>query len=126
MEVATPTTPNPSKLEGNKESVYHGQLGDAEIEGLKRVHSEVFELILPMDNDGKEYAVGYVKKPTRKIIEATDGLIQRQPIKGKELALELLWIAGDERIKTVDELFYAAAELITGLIQVRQGIIKKK
>ncbi len=123
MEV---TTPNPSKLEGNEESVYHGQLGEAEIEGLKRVHGEVFELILPMDNDGKEYAVGYVKKPTRKIIEATDGLIQRQPIKGKELALELLWIAGDERIKTVDELFYAAAELITGLIQVRQGIIKKK
>jgi hypothetical protein len=114
------------EVASKKSAVYYGQLVDAEIEGLKRVHGEVFELILPMDNDGKEYAVGYVKKPTRKIIEATDGLIQRQPIKGKELALELLWIAGDERIKTVDELFYAAAELITGLIQVRQGIIKKK
>jgi hypothetical protein len=133
MEV---TTPNPSKggevtskqsaVGSGQPAVYHGRLGEAEIEGLKQAHGEVHELILPMDDDGRDYAVGYVKKPTRKIIEATDGLIQRQPIKGKELALDLIWIAGDERIKTVDELFYAAAELITGIIKVRQGIIKKK
>lgn len=106
--------------------IYNGMLAEPELKSLSQVHGEIYELVIPMDDEGKEYAVGYVKKPTRKIIEATDGLIQRQPIKGKELALELIWIAGYEQIKVVDELFYAAADLITGLIRVRQGIIKKK
>lgn len=110
----------------DKEVKYHGRLDEAAVEDLKRRHGDVFELVVPMDDEGREFAVGYVKKPNRKVLSATISLIERDPVKATEILMENCWIAGFERIKTDDELFFGASAGMGDLIKVRTGALKKK
>lgn len=109
-----------------QEVKYHGRLDDAAIEELKRKHRDVYEIIVPMDDEEKEYAVGYVKKPGRVILGSTSRLLDINPIKANELILNDIWLGGDERLRTDDELFLSVSTRITDLISVRYAELKKK
>ncbi|MBN1340748.1 MAG: hypothetical protein JXA03_15575 [Bacteroidales bacterium] len=109
-----------------KEVKYHGRLEEAAIEDLKRKHGEVYELIVPMDDEGNEFAVGYVKKPARQLLGKTSRLLDVNPIAANEMILKEIWLSGDERIKTDDNLFLSASIEIPNLVTVRRAMLKKK
>ncbi len=86
---------------------------------------KVFELSIPMDDEGKDIAVGYIKKPSRNSLGAAMSLMQTNPLKANEIILKSNWLEGDERIMTDDDAFMSAGALLGEIIQVRQGEIKK-
>jgi hypothetical protein len=108
------------------EKIYHGRLEEAAIEELKKKHGEVFEIVVPMDDEEKEYAVGYVKKPTRHVLGAVSGMVNSNPVRAAEIMLANCWIAGDDRLKTDDDLFMSAIQPLFSIIKVRNGELKKK
>ncbi|MEZ5195118.1 MAG: hypothetical protein R2764_01565 [Bacteroidales bacterium] len=105
---------------------YHGRLEEAAIEELKKKHGEVFELVIPMDDDGHEFAVGYVRKPKRELLGRTSRLMDINPISANEIILKDIWLGGDDRIISNDDLFLSASMEITDLVTVRLGSLKKK
>ncbi len=109
-----------------KEAKYTGKITDAELDALKAKNGEVFEITIPVDDEQKEYSVGYLKKPARNIIGVVSGIAASNPLKASEIMLENCWLAGDERIKTDDQLFMSASELLGQLMIIRHGEIKKK
>jgi len=108
------------------EKIYHGRLEDAAIEELKRKHGEVFEIVVPMDDEEKEYAVGYLKKPTRQILGSVSGMANSNPMRAAEIMLVNCWLAGNEGIKTDDDLFMGAIQPVFSIIKIRNGELKKK
>lgn len=103
-----------------------GQISDEEIRVYKESFGEVHEIIIPANDEGTEAGVCYLRKPTRKIIEAVFSLIQTNPIQAAEVMMRNCWICGDERIKNDDDMFLSAVPLVTSLIKIRTGEIKKK
>lgn len=85
----------------------------------------VYMLKIPLDDEGSEHAIGFIKKPSRTSLGAALSVMQRNPLKANEIILQSNWLEGDERIKTDDDLFLAAGQLLGEIIQVRQGELKK-
>ena len=85
----------------------------------------VFELSVPMDDEKKDIAVGYIKKPSRNSLGAAMSLMQSNPMKANEILLKSNWLEGDERILTDDDAFLSASMLLENVVSIRQGEIKK-
>ena len=82
----------------------------------KKKHGEIFKIVV----DGK---TAFLKKPSRKNLSyaaATKDLI-----KYNEIILNACWLAGDEEIKTDDELFLAVSGKLDGLIEVKEAELEK-
>ena len=47
------------------------------------------------------------------------------PVKMTEVMLNQLWVAGDEEIKTRDDLFLAASQKMQEVLEVKEAEIKK-
>lgn len=103
-----------------------GQLNEVEIDLLKKQHGEVYEIAVPVDDEGNEMTYAYIARPKRKILEAVFGIVNVNPIQAADIILKNCWLAGNELIKTDDDLFMAAAPLVLSIIKIRQGEIKKK
>ncbi len=103
-----------------------GKLTDAEIETLKKVHGEVNEISVAVNDDETEIAYCYIKKPTRNVLELVFGLINTNPYKAAILMLQNCWLAGDNRIKEDDDVTVSAIGPVLGRIKIRHGEIKKK
>lgn len=85
----------------------------------------VFELKVPMDDEGKDYAIGYIKKPSRASLGAAMSLIGTNPIKANEILLQSNWLEGDKRILEDDDAFMSASILLEEVVTIRKGEIKK-
>ena len=92
------------------------EITPAQIEQWKREHGKVFKA----SADGH---TAYYRKPTRKDLSYISSL--KDPIKMSELLLEQTWVAGDEVIKTNDELFMAVVSKMDEIIKVKEAEIKK-
>lgn len=89
---------------------------DEEIKGWKEKHGELYQVSVE----------GYsciLHKPTRKDLSYISSV--KDPIKMSELLLEQTWVAGDEEIKTNDELFMAVVSKMDEVIKVKEAEIKK-
>lgn len=84
----------------------------------KKQHGEIFQL----DVDGHTC---FLKKPSRKVISMATTIGQNDPVKFSELMMNNCWIAGDEIIRTDDELFLSAAGKLADLIQLKEAELKK-
>ncbi len=62
-------------------------------------------------------------KPTRKDLSYAS--VVKDPIKLTETLLNQLWVAGDEEIKTDDELFMAVSNRMDEVLKVKEAEIKK-
>ncbi len=85
----------------------------------------VYELKIPMDDEGNDYAIGYIKKPSRASLGAAMSLINTNPLKANEIILKSNWLEGDERILNDDDAFMSASVLLEEVITIRKGEIKK-
>lgn len=62
-------------------------------------------------------------KPTRQTLSYVSSI--KDPIRMSEAMLGELWVAGDEDIKTDDELFMAVVAKMDEVIKVKEAEIKK-
>ena len=89
-----------------------------QIEEWKKQHGDVFQL----DVDGHTC---FLKKPSRKVISMATTIGQNDPVKFSELMMNNCWLAGEEIIRTDDELFLSAAGKLAELIQLKEVELKK-
>lgn len=88
------------------------------IADLKAKHGEVFEI-----NVGG--VIGYLKKPDRKTLSYASSVASKDPIKFNEILLNGCWLGGDERIKTDDNLFLSASQVLGTLVEVKEASLVK-
>lgn len=89
-----------------------------QIEAWKKQFGDVYQVTV-------EERTCFLKKPTRKVISMATSVGQSDPIKFSELMLNNCWIAGDEDIKTNDELFLSVAGKLAELVEVKESELKK-
>lgn len=91
--------------------------------------SKVFRIAIPMDDDGKDVAVAYLKKPNRNVMAVSMSFAESDPFKSNELLLKGCWLEGDMRIQEDDDAFLSAQGLLQEMITFRKGridVLKKK
>ena len=83
------------------------QLTAEEITALKKKHGKVFKIEI-------EDAVGFVKKPDRKIMShaLTVSGGGKDGMKFNEIILKDIWLGGDERILNDDDYFFGDCETL--------------
>lgn len=101
---------------------------DEQIARLKKKHNlkVVFVLKVTVDDEGKETAFGFAKKPPRALMGAAMSFAAEDPMKSDEVMLEGIWLDGDDRIKTDDDMFMSARMILTEIITIRKASIEKK
>lgn len=62
-------------------------------------------------------------KPSRQDLSYVSAI--KDPIRMSEVMLDRLWVAGDEEIKTDDELFMAVVGKMDTILKVKEAEIKK-
>ena len=93
--------------------------------------SGVFEISVPsgeLDKDGNEINPirGWMRKPTRnEMRELTSKVKGTDSVTYTEVVLEMLWLGGDEAIKTDDEVFYSAMGVIQDVLDIKEASLKK-
>ncbi len=89
---------------------------EEQLKEWKAQHGDLFEISV----DGKSCIL---HKPTRKDLSYAS--VVKDPIKLTETLLNQLWVAGDEEIKTDDELFMAVSNRMDEVLKVKEAEIKK-
>ena len=92
---------------------------EEQIAKLKKAHGDIFKITL---ESGESCLL---RKPTRKELSYASMAGQNDPIKFSELILNSCWLAGDEQIKTDDELFLGSSQLIGELVKVKSAELEK-
>ena len=92
------------------------KLSVKEIDDHKKKHGELYQITV----DDKECIL---RKPTRQDLSYLS--VVKYPIKMSEAALNTLWVAGDEEIKTNDDLFLAAVGKMDEIMKVKEAEVKK-
>lgn len=100
---------------------------EEQITELKQRFGEVYELKLPLNDEGTEFTYGYCKKPSRAVMGAYLSMMGNNPLNAQEVLLKNILIAeiSDANIITNDDLFYSACTVIASVITIRQAILKK-
>lgn len=106
-----------------KDIIYTGEISEGDRKRYLAVHGNLHRLEVPVSDDFSEYAVAYLKPIERQFMSAL--LATEDKITRWEMILNELWVAGDERIKKVDELFYSAGISLNNLLAFRMSTLKK-
>jgi hypothetical protein len=102
------------------------EITDKKIETLKVKHGkDIFEISVPLDDENKEFATAYFKKPTRDHFSIYAMKVGSNPIEAAEILLNNTFIEGDRKILEEDELFFSAMGKLDEMIKVRVASIKK-
>ncbi|KAA6348041.1 hypothetical protein EZS27_004493 [termite gut metagenome] len=94
------------------------EVTQAQIDEWKVKYGDVFCI----EVDGK---IVYLRKPDRKALSAAAIVGKSDPIKYNEILLKNCWLAGDEEIKTNDDLFLGVSGKLSGIIEIKEAELKK-
>jgi hypothetical protein len=95
---------------------------DQQIDAWKKKHGSIFEIeVKGLDGITRR---AYLKKPGRNELSYA-ATVGKEPMKFNQTILEGCWLAGDEEIKTNDELFFGACEVLDHIIETAEASIKK-
>lgn len=86
---------------------------------------KVIRLEVPVGQEGEEVAIGYIKKPSRIILDAVLSQAASKPLSATETLLRSCWLEGDARILDDDDTFMNTSSMLDQIIIVRKGEIKK-
>ncbi len=89
-----------------------------QIEAWKRQYKHVYEI----EVDGHK---AWLRKPSRQELSASLGIAQTDPLGFAEQILNACWLQGDEALREDDELFLAAQPLLSQMIEIKAGQLKK-
>lgn len=104
------------------------KLTEQQIEDLKPLNGgKIFELELPKDDEGKEFAYAYLKKPDRSVISVAMAKSMTDPVGGADVILRscIIPAVSDMEVLSNDELFLSAVPLVMQLVEIRKGTLKK-
>lgn len=87
-----------------------------QIKEWKEKYGELFQITVEDKNC-------ILRKPNRKDLSYAS--VVKDPIKMSEVLLKNLWVAGDEDIKTDDELFMAVVNKMDEVLKVKEAEVKK-
>jgi|WetSurMetagenome_2_1015567.scaffolds.fasta_scaffold02807_13 hypothetical protein len=106
------------------EEVKQGFQADQEqIDGWKKKHGSVFEIeVKGLDGNIRR---AYLKKPGRNELSYAGTVAGKDVMKFNQTILEGCWLGGDEDIKTDDELFLGACNVLDHIIETAEASIKK-
>lgn len=88
-----------------------------QIAGWKKKHGEVFQITV----DGKSCVL---RRPTRRDLSYVS-TIKEDKIQVLETLLNQLWVDGDKEIKEDDQLFFAVAQKMETILEIKEAEIKK-
>lgn len=89
-----------------------------QIAAWKKQYGKVYRA----ESEGK---IGYLRRPTRKIVSMSVVLGNGDLIKTKEIFIENCWLGGDEELKTDDRYFYTLAELVDKMSETAKMELKE-
>lgn len=89
-----------------------------QIAAWKREHKQVFEI----EVDGHR---AWLRKPTRQELSSSLGMAQTDPLGFAEQLLNSCWLHGDNALKEDDDLFLAVQPLLSQMIEIKAGQLKK-
>lgn len=98
---------------------------DAQITNWKKIHGEIFEISVQMDEEGKDFALCIVKKPGLDLITSANHIHEEAPSKAGMMIFDNCFIDGDERLKTDEEARLGAALKVVALFKTKVATIKK-
>jgi hypothetical protein len=96
---------------------------EEEIAGWKAKFGKVFKL--SVSRNETEVYDAYLKNPDRKVLGAATATGGNDQIKTNEIILKNCWLAGDEEIKTADDLFLGASAQLGKIINIAQGELQE-
>ena len=67
----------------------------------------------------------YLRKPIRKDLSAAQASARKDPMKFNESLLNNCWLAGDDAIRTNDDLFFAASQVLDEVLVFKTATAKK-
>lgn len=95
-----------------------GQATQEQIKAWKDEHGDVYAIEV-------EDSVCYLKKPTKRHLSAANAAGKTDPFKFNETLIRMLWLGGDEAIRTDDVMFMSVAGVLDELIEVKVAEVKK-
>lgn len=90
----------------------------AKIEAWKKKYGDVYLY----ETDGKKC---YLRAADRKTISAAAVIGHGDMIKYNEVVLKNCWLGGDEEIQTEDKYFLGVSQILSELINIKEGALKK-
>lgn len=88
-------------------------------------NGKVAVIEVDVDEYGQDVATCYLKRPSRRALEAAATVAQRNPIKASEILLKDMWLDGDPRILEDDELLLAVNAEAGEFINSKRARLKK-
>jgi hypothetical protein len=89
-----------------------------QVEQWKKQHGKVYLI----EVDGRSC---YLRQPNRKDLAAATASGKKDPLKFNDSILVNCWLAGDEEIRTNDELFLGASQVLDEVLEFKTATIKK-
>ncbi len=102
-----------------------GEVTPTQISQWKQEYAEIMAYEVEMDEEGKDIAIGYFKKPDLNIIMASSQFADEEPIKANIMVFEHCWLGGDERIKVSEEAKLSVAQLVSKSFKLKVARLKK-
>lgn len=101
-----------------------GGVTELQLNKWKSQYGEVKLISVPLDDEGKNHAHGYFRKPDLDIIAAASKFAQDEPFKSGNVLFENCFLGGDPEIKNDDECKMSAIVAMKGIFKVRVAVIK--
>lgn len=103
------------------------KLTEEKTAALKAQFGNIYEIEVPLNDEGTEFTYAYLKRPTRQILGAVMTKIDSDPMSAYEIILKncIIKEVSDNSILDNDELFMSCISSLGGLISVRKSELKK-
>lgn len=102
-----------------------GLASEQQIEAWKQKHGTIHQLLVPLNDEGSEFGVAYLRPVTITAMSRVFLLPENDYPAKAQILLEDLWLGGYEPIKTRDELVLASMVPVMQIMSYRQAAIKK-
>ena len=98
----------------------------AEKEQLKKKYKPIFELTIPLDDDGKTATI-FLKKPGRVDRSMLAKMVEKDAFNAIEAAIKKLRVGGDaiEEILKYEDAIPACESAIVEIFKVQEAVLKK-
>lgn len=101
------------------------KITDAQLQSWKKRWGAIYQIDVPLDDEGEKVATAWFKKPGIDVISASARFMESDPVKGVNIIMESCWLGGDEVIREDDEARLSCMQSLGKLLTIRTSSIKK-
>ena len=121
------------QIEAKSDVVVTGELTEAKLKLITAKHGNPIRIEVVMDDEGKDIALGYFKKPGLQVFSIVMSTVEigadgKTTIKDFEkytnVLIENCWLGGDERIKQDEMAAFGCATKLFALIKPKVARLK--